>query len=102
MTPLIVATALSLLALDATPASSTQATTVAPAQVSAPTKAVTNGADDPDRVICHKEAMTGSRFEKRICMTRAQWDEQQRQTADFERRLGEHPNAPMSGGLSGN
>ena len=101
MTPLLVATALSLIALDATPASTAPPTTVAPATVTS-TKSAANGADDPDRVICHKEAITGSRFEKRVCMTKVQWDEQQRQTEDFERRLGEHPNAPMSGGLSGN
>ncbi len=99
MTPLIVAAALSLLALDSSPATS-QPTTVAPAQVSGSQKSSAN--DDLDKVVCHREALTGSRFEKRVCMTKAQWDERQRQTDDFERRLGEHPNAPMQGGLSGN
>jgi hypothetical protein len=100
MIPVIVGAALALLALDTAPANSgAPATTVKPAVVTATAK------DDPladmDKVICRKEQITGSRFMKRTCMTKAQWGEQERETADFERRLGEHPNAPMSGGLSG-
>jgi hypothetical protein len=52
-------------------------------------------------VICKKEEITGSRFTKRVCMTRSAWDDQQRRTEDFERRLGETPTAHSGGGLSG-
>jgi hypothetical protein len=100
MIPVIVGAALALLAFDATPAeSNSPPTTVKPAVVAAPAKE--DPLADMDKVICRKEQITGSRFFKRTCMTKAQWGEQERETADFERRLGEHPNAPMSGGLSG-
>jgi hypothetical protein len=97
MTPLILAAALSLAALDATPANAPP-TPVAPAVVSAP-KA--DDSSDLDKVICKKEEITGSRFTKRVCMTRSAWDDQQRRTEDFERRLGETPTAHSGGGLSG-
>jgi hypothetical protein len=101
MVPVIVGAALALLALDAAPAGTgAPPTTVRPAVVTAAPKE--DPVADADKVTCRKEAITGSRFTKRICMTKAQWDEQERQTEDFERRLGEHPNAPMNGGLSGN
>jgi len=100
MTPVIVGAALALLAFDAAPATSQQPTTVSPAVV-AGSAAAANGADDPDRMICKNEALTGSRFTKRICMTHAEWAEQQRKTEDFERRLGEAPSAHSGGGMSG-
>ncbi len=97
MTPLILAAALSIAALDATPANAPP-TSVAPATVTA-SKA--DEANDPDKVICKKEEITGSRFTKRVCMTRSAWDDQQRRTEDFERRLGETTTAHSGGGMSG-
>jgi hypothetical protein len=65
-------------------------TPVAPpaAASSAPTKAA-NPKDDPDRVICRTEAVTGSRFTHRVCMTKAQMDERQREFDQFERQRNE-------------
>jgi hypothetical protein len=96
MTPLILAAALNFVALDATPANAPPPTTVAPATVQA------DKADaDPDKMVCRKEEITGSRFAKRVCMTRSQWDEQARRTEEFERRLNETTTNHSGGGLSG-
>jgi hypothetical protein len=100
MTPMIVAAALSLLALDAAPASSgSPPTTVKPAVVAAPAK------EDPladlDKVICRKEQITGSRFFKRTCMTKAQWGEQDRETEDFKRRITQTVDGGQSNGMGG-
>ena len=54
MTPFIVAAALSILALDATPSTSQPTTT--PAANTA--KSAANGEEDMDKVICRKEAIT--------------------------------------------
>ncbi len=98
MTPVIVGAALALLALDSAPATS-QPTTVRPATVEAPK--MVGGVEDPDRVVCRKEALTGSRFEKRVCMTRSQWDDQQKQTEIMERRLNQTATPQGGGGFNG-
>ncbi len=99
MTPLIIAAALSLVALDSTPAASQSATPVAPATVNG-SKSV--GSDnDPDKVICKTEQLTGSRFNKRICMSRANWDEQTKQTEVLERRMNQTATRMGGGGMSG-
>jgi len=98
MTPLILATALSLMALDAAP-SNLPPPTVAPAIVPAPPKV--DPASDPDRVICKTEETTGSRFAKRTCMAKAAWDERERKTEEFERRLNEQTVSHSGGGFSG-
>src|SRR5471032_2273617 len=89
MSPLIIATALSLLALDATPTIS-QTVAVAPAKVDAQAK--TDTAKIPEKKICRSQAITGSRFERRICMTRTNWTDLEQRRArtldDFERQLG--------------
>ena len=97
MTPLIIGTALALLALDAGPATS-QPTTVKPAVVAAQKSA---SAADPDRIICKKEQLTGSRFNKSICMTRSDWDDRTRQTEVMERRLNQTATPTGGGGYSG-
>jgi hypothetical protein len=100
MTPFVVGAALALLSLDSAPATASAPTPPAAAD-SKSDSAKTKPADDMDKVICRREAITGSRFEKRICMTKAEWGEQERQTEDFERRIASQPNAPQSGGLAG-
>ncbi len=96
MTPLILAAALNLMVLDASPANGPPPTVVAPATVQA------DKADaDPDKMICRKEEITGSRFAKRVCMTKSQWDEQTRKTEEFERRLNETTQSHAGGGMSG-
>ncbi len=99
MTPLIIAAALSLVALDSTPAASPSATPVAPATVKG-AKSVASD-NDPDKVICKTEALTGSRFNKRVCMSRSSWDEQAKQTEIFERRMNQTATPMGGGGMSG-
>ncbi len=102
MSPLIVATALSVLALDSAPATS-QTAVVAPAVAagSQPAKPA------PDiRTVCRAEELTGSRFQRRLCLTRAEWIEldrrQQQEMQDWERRTDEHTGyAPTAGTLIG-
>ena len=98
MTPVIVGAALALLALDSAPAASPP-TTVSPATVEAPK--MVGGVTDPDRVICRKEALTGSRFTKRVCMTNAQWQYQEKQTEILERRLNQTATPTGGGGFNG-
>ena len=97
MTPLIIGSALALLAFDSAPANA-PATDVSPAVVSHPK---VDDANDPDKVICKNQPLTGSRFSKRVCMTRAQWGEQQRQTEILERRLNQTTTPQGGGGFSG-
>jgi hypothetical protein len=97
MTPLIFA--MSLLVTDAGPAEAT-------APLPPHAKGEKNpDIDDPDRVICKNQAITGSRFIKRICMTRADWNEQTRKTQEAERKLGESAGfsaaSATGGGMSG-
>jgi hypothetical protein len=82
---LILATAMSMLVTDAGPVTSELA--AASPAVSSGAKA--SGDDDPDRVICKNQPVTGSRFIKRICMRRADWDEQVRRADEAKRKFGE-------------
>ena len=98
MTPVIVGAALALLALDSAPAAS-PATTVRPATIEAPK--MVGGVVDPDRMVCRKEALTGSRFTKRVCMTNSQWQDQEKQTEVLERRLNQTATPQGGGGYNG-
>ena len=98
MTPVIVSAALAFLALDSGPAVS-QSTAAKPATAEAAKTA--GGVDDPDRVICRNEALTGSRFTKRVCMTKSQWDEKQHQVEILERRLNQTATPTGGGGFGG-
>ncbi len=99
MTPLIMLASLALVVMDATPATSTtSADAPKPAAVAA---AKTGDVADLDRVVCKKEAITGSRFEKRICMTKAEWGEQERKTEEFERGLNHKADIPQSNPMPG-
>ena len=42
-------------------------------------------ADDPDQILCKVQPVTGSRFVKRICMTKLEWKQQQWRLLSFER-----------------
>lgn len=52
------------------------------------TKNVTKSADG--KIRCKREAVVGSNFKRKICMTQAQWDqmaaESQKRTGDIQRR----------------
>ena len=97
MTPLIIGTALALLALDSAPATA-PATEVKPAVV-AGQKA--DDANDLDKVVCRNQPLTGSRFNKRVCMTKQQWGEQQKQVEILERRLNQTATPTGGGGFNG-
>ena len=99
MTPLIITAALGLLALDSAPA--TTPTAPPPGPAAAASHAKPSEIADLDKVICKSQPITGSRFVKRVCMTRAEWNEQQRHTEEFERHINQTPNGAASGGLGG-
>jgi hypothetical protein len=82
MTPLILAAALSLIAASDVP--QTAPTSSTPAANSDKPK------DDPDKVICRSQPVTGSRFIKRVCHTRAEWAQMDAQVQEMERQMREH------------
>jgi len=86
------------LAMAATMAD-TPATSQSPAsQPSAPAASKpADAADDPNKVICRREEVTGSHFERRVCMTRAQWDQQTRAAQRLEQQIHEAPAAGPGG-----
>ena len=98
MTPLIIGAALALLALDSAPATAPP-TEVKPAIVSG--QKSDNTTNDLDKVVCKNQPLTGSRFSKRVCMTKLQWGEQERQTEILERRLNQTATPTGGGGFSG-
>ena len=103
MSPLIVATALSILALDSAPATS-QGAAAAPAKPAG--SQVAASPPDAARTVCRATELTGSRFQRRLCLTRAEWIEldrrQQQEMQDWERRTDEHSGyAPTAGTLIG-
>jgi beta-lactamase regulating signal transducer with metallopeptidase domain len=78
--------ALSIPAPVAAPAILRIQPTQPPAVEIAETAAAVGPSAEVGRMVCRKEAMTGSRFVKRICVTEGQWDEQQRRLFAFERQ----------------
>lgn len=99
MPPLILATALSVLVLDAAPA------TAPPAPAPAAAVGSRKPADAPEpgkKVVCRAQVVTGSRFMRRICMTRAEWVDydrlQQQEADDFKRRMNAVNGLPSMGG----
>ena len=54
----------------------------------------------PDEMVCKKEEVVGTRFPRRVCMTRAQWEQRslnaRRNLGDQQRGGGNPPN--MGGG----
>lgn len=60
------------------------AVAAAPALIKASQAA--SAADDPDKIICRIQPVTGSRFLRRVCITRWEWREQQARMLVFERR----------------
>ena len=63
---------------------------------SSPAASKPAAADDSTKVICRREEVTGSRFERKVCMTRAQWDEQSQAAQRLEQQL--HESAASNGG----
>ena len=60
----------------------------APPSATAAAKPVTD-ANDPNKMICRREEVTGSHFERRVCMTRADWDRQSAAAEVLERQMNE-------------
>ena len=63
--------------------SNQQPTTVAPAIVDAPRDTPKEG----DKVICRNEPITGSRFIKRVCLKKFQWDQRDRDTEQYQQGI---------------
>ena len=56
---------------------------------------------DPDKIICRRENTTGSRLSsKKICMTRAEWDERQRNASRETQRMADKVVCAEFGGPS--
>ena len=104
MTPLILAAALSIVALDSGPATSPapaapdQAASVTPDRAAAAQDAAAN------KKTCRAQVVTGSRFARRICMTKADWVEydrlQKQQMDQFTRRMNDQVGLPSMAGPS--
>jgi invasion protein IalB len=66
--------------LDAQPAAATAAPSATPA--SAPAATPAKAADDDDKVICKSQKVTGSRFSTRICHTKHEWAQIEKDSRD--------------------
>jgi hypothetical protein len=64
-----------------------------------PAAASDKPAPDPDKVVCHKEQVTGSRFYKKICLTQAEWDQQTAKAERFQQLNSQR--AGMGGAMGG-
>lgn len=86
MSSLILAAVFSMLAADAAPAAAQAAAAPAATPVSHD-----KSADEAelDRVVCRNEPITGSRFNKRVCLTKREWGERTRKAEEMSQRLGE-------------
>lgn len=42
---------------------------------------------DPDKVVCKDQPIEGTRFQKRLCMTRAAWIQRERREAERSQRV---------------
>ena len=70
-------------------APATQTSDVQPpaATQSAPAPApAKNSKDDPNHVVCKTEAVTGSRFTDRVCLTRQQWTQREEEAQRLMQR----------------
>ena len=67
----------------AQPAALQPSLAVTPALIKASQK--TGLVDDPDQILCKVQAVTGSRFIRRVCTTKSEWKQQQRRLLSFER-----------------
>ncbi|MEO6338942.1 MAG: hypothetical protein ABIO39_02790 [Caulobacteraceae bacterium] len=76
-------------------------TTVSPATVTAQK----NAAKDPNEMICRNEETLGSRMTKRVCATRAHWEEHETNSKDtlsyMQQTRADPPAASMSSPASG-
>jgi hypothetical protein len=66
--------------MDAQPAAAVVAPSATPASAAAPPKAV--AAADDDKVICKSEQVTGTRFSTRVCHTKHDWAQIEKDSRD--------------------
>ena len=67
----------------ATTATTTVVSTATPADSTAPAKVVTTAAKSPDRMICEREEVLGSRLQgRRVCKTASQWAQERQDARD--------------------
>jgi cytochrome c5 len=66
--------------LDAQPAAATVAPSTTPASAAAATPA--KAVDDEDKVVCKSQQVTGSRFSTRICHTKHEWAQIEKDSRD--------------------
>jgi len=92
---LILAMAAALTSDPGAPPSTAAQAPAAPTAQAAPTS-TSAATDDSDKVVCRNEPITGSKFTRRICATRAQWRRQEENAQEFEHTL------DSKSGLSGN
>ena len=59
--------------------------------------------DDLNKVVCRTEEVTGSRFNRRVCMTKAQWRDKEQKAQDFEHMLDSKQglSGPVQGPMGG-
>ncbi len=62
----------------------------APAAAAPSAKTNSTPSPDPDRVVCRDEALTGSRFTKRICLPQSEWNQMAQQADRVARMRNEH------------
>ena len=43
--------------------------------------------DDDDKLICRREATVGSKFKKKICATKAEWETLRKESAEETRKM---------------
>jgi hypothetical protein len=62
------------------PAADPATTTATTPAAASPAK--TDKASDPNKIVCRKEAVLGSRMPSRTCMTQGEWDARKTQSRD--------------------
>ncbi len=94
MTPLILAATLTLIAANDT--TQTAAAPTPPAPAAKPK-------DDPDKIVCKTEQVTGSRFNQKVCMTKGQWDDAEKNSERVANYLQSQTGVghPSGGGYGG-
>jgi hypothetical protein len=100
----IIAAALSLVALAATPAAA-QTASDAPPRSGAPARL--DSASDPKHIVCRSETTTGSHFVRRYCLSREAWAEVDRKRAAAVQTFARHNDqaagaASAAGAVAGN
>jgi cytochrome c5 len=103
MTPLILAAALTLVAANDASHTAAAPPTMPAASAgqqaaAAQTAPAAKPKDDPDKVVCRDEEVTGSRFTRRVCMTKNDWDTREKQSHELMNALDQQSGRAGSSG----